>query len=130
MPARVTVTLRDPVADRPGERFESTSQPLRSPSGASQGDAQTIWRRKARGFGGLDFGMVDTSVVTLIQRFGSTLNLSVHPHKFNQPTLMSLLCGQTFTACSWSHFARLSIAVSSHTSGPSFTSRLFRKRTL
>ena len=61
VPACVTVSLRDPVADRLGGRFEFTSQPLRSPPGASQGDAQTIWRRKAGGYGGLDFGMVDTS---------------------------------------------------------------------
>ena len=61
VPACVTVSLRDPVADRLDERFEFTSQPLWSPSGASQGDAQTIWRRKARGYGGLDFGMADTS---------------------------------------------------------------------
>ena len=61
VPACVTVSLRDPVADRPDGRFEFTSQPLRSPSGASQGDAQTIWRRKTGGYGGLDFGMVDTS---------------------------------------------------------------------
>ena len=61
VPACVTVSLRDPVADRLDGRFEFTSQPLRSPSGASQGDAQAIWRRKAGGYGGLDFGMVDTS---------------------------------------------------------------------
>ena len=61
MPACVTVSLRDPVADHLDGRFEFTSQPLRSPSGANQGDAQTIWRRKAGGYGGLDFGMVDTS---------------------------------------------------------------------
>ena len=61
VPACVTVSLRDPVADRLDGRFEFTSQPLRCPSGASQGDAQTIWRRKAGGYGGLDFGMVDTS---------------------------------------------------------------------
>ena len=61
VPACVTVSLRDPVADRLDGRFEFTSQPLRSPSGSSQGDAQTIWGRKARGYGGLDFGMADTS---------------------------------------------------------------------
>ncbi len=61
VPACVTVSLRDPVADHLDGRFEFTSQPPRSPSGASQGDAQTIWRRKAGGYGGLDFGMVDTS---------------------------------------------------------------------
>ena len=52
------------------------------------------------------------------------------PAQIQSTDLDVVLCGQTFTACSWSHFARLSIAVSSHTSGPSFTSRLFRKRTL
>ena len=39
-----------------------------------------------------------TDAVTLIQRFGSALNLSVHLHKFNQPTSISPLCGQIFTA--------------------------------
>ena len=60
-PAFVTFGLCDPVADRLGGGFELTSQLFRSPSGANQGDAQTIWRRKAGGYGGLDFGMVDTS---------------------------------------------------------------------
>ena len=66
---------------------------------------------------------------TLIQRFGSTLNPSVHQHAFTQPTLMSPLCGQIFMAHLWSHFARFSIVVSSHTLCP-LTSDLFRKRTL
>ena len=60
-PAFVTVGLRNPVADRLGSGFELTSRFLQCPFGAKQGDAQAIWRRKAGGYGGLDFGMVDTS---------------------------------------------------------------------
>ena len=88
MPACVTVSLRDPVADRLDGRFEFTSQPLRSPSGASQGDAQTIWRRKAGGYGGLDFGMVDTSSP---KGQGSTKWGQLHPPRMKDVSHATLL---------------------------------------
>ena len=68
-PTVVTVGLCDPVADRLGGGFKLSTfgrQQNRYSRASSSGvrpvrTNSTIWRRKVGGYGGLDFGIVDTS---------------------------------------------------------------------
>ena len=107
--------------DPAGERAEARGLPR-------LGEACEVYIKSGHGYMPRSKRLLRPS---LDHRETTCLRLDTHATtRGDHPIGMSLALGQIFTARLWSHFARFSIAASSQTSGPLFTSRLFRKSTL